>query len=56
VESADPFTPAPDPTGTHGTSDGSFATSAYDPATGLKLSVTDEFGQITKTEHNDSLA
>ncbi|MFN6963649.1 MAG: RHS repeat domain-containing protein [Pyrinomonadaceae bacterium] len=49
------ITPAPDPTGTHGTNQGSFTTSTYDFMTGLPRSVTDEFGQTTATEYNDPL-
>ena len=47
--------PAPDPSGTHGTSSASSAETTYDPTTGLVLSVTDDFGQVTKTEYNDPL-
>ena len=49
------ITPAPDPTGTHGTNLGSEATSTYDPMTGLPLTATNEFGQTTANEYNDSL-
>jgi RHS repeat-associated protein len=48
-------TTAPDPTGVHGTSEGSFSTSTYDFMTGLPLTSTDEFGQTTATEYNDPL-
>lgn len=47
--------PAPDPTNTTGTSATSQASTTYDFMTGLPLSVTDDFGRITKTEYNDSL-
>lgn len=47
--------PAPDPSGTHGTSTTSSAETTYDPTTGLVLSVKDDFGQITRTEYNDPL-
>ncbi len=49
------ITPAPDPTGTHGTNEGSFATTVYDFMTGLPLTATNEFGQTTATEYNDDL-
>lgn len=50
------ITPAPDPDNSgHGTNEGSFATTTYDPITGLQLTVTNEFGQTTKTEYNDAL-
>ncbi len=49
------FTPAPDPTGTHGTTEGSTATTTYDYTTGLTLTVTNEFGQTTRTEYDDPL-
>jgi YD repeat-containing protein len=49
------ITPAPDPTGTHGTNQGSFATTTYDFMTGLSLTATNEFGQTTKTEYVDAL-
>jgi len=54
--------PAPDPTNTHGTSEGSEATTGYDFTTGLVVTITDA-GDLTtsaddlttKTEYNDSL-
>ncbi len=49
------ITPAPDPTNTHGTNQGSFATTTYDFMTGLPLTATNEFGQTTATEYNDDL-
>jgi RHS repeat-associated protein len=49
------ITPAPDPTGTHGTNQGSFATTTYDFMTGLPLTSTNEFNQTTKTEYADAL-
>ena len=48
-------TPPPDPTNTHGTNSGSFITTSYDFMTGLPLTVSNEFGQTTKTEYNDAL-
>lgn len=48
-------TSAPDPTNTHGTSEGSFSTSTYDFMTGLPLTSTNEFGQTTATEYDDPL-
>jgi hypothetical protein len=47
--------PPPDPTGTHGTIEGSFATTTYDFYTALPLTTTNEFGQTTATEYNDAL-
>jgi RHS repeat-associated protein len=47
--------PAPDPTDTHGANQPTQTTTSYDFTTGLPLIVTDEFGQKTKTEYNDSL-
>lgn len=49
------ITPAPDPTGVHGSSEGSEATTTYDFNTGLALTVTNDLGQTTKTEYNDPL-
>jgi len=46
------ITPAPGD-GTHGTNEGSFATTAYNFTTGLPLTSTNEFGQTTATEYND---
>ncbi|MEQ1763638.1 MAG: RHS repeat-associated core domain-containing protein [Pyrinomonadaceae bacterium] len=48
-------TPAPDPTGVHGTDQGSFSTTTYDFMTGLPLTATNEFGQTTATEYDDLL-
>jgi RHS repeat-associated protein len=47
--------PAPDPTGVHGITQTSEATTTYDFMTGLPLTVTDSFGQATKTEYEDAL-
>jgi RHS repeat-associated protein len=47
--------PAPDPTGTTGTSETSTAQTKYDFTTGLPIEVTDDFGQVTTTEYNDPL-
>jgi len=47
--------PAPDPTNTHGTSSTSTTSTTYDFTTGLPLSVTDDFGQVTTTEYDISL-
>jgi RHS repeat-associated protein len=47
--------PAADPTNTHGTSDTSTTHTLYDFNTGLPLSVTDDFGQATTTEHDVAL-
>jgi RHS repeat-associated protein len=49
------ITPAPDPTNTTGTNQTSQFSTTYDLTTGLPLTVTDDFGQIIKTEYNDSL-
>lgn len=45
--------PAPDPNNTgHGTNQTSTVTTSYDFTTGLPLSVTDDFGQVTKIEYD----
>lgn len=44
--------PAPDPTGVHGTTEGSEITRTYDFNTGLMLSVTDANGQTATTEYD----
>jgi hypothetical protein len=49
------ITPAPDPGGVHGTSQGSEATTTYDFMTGLTLTVTNDFGQTTQTEYDDKM-
>ena len=49
------ITPAPDPTNTTGTNQTSTAETTYDLMTGLVLEAKNDFGQITKTEYNDSL-
>ena len=48
-------TPAPDPTNVHGTNQTSSVQTVFDFTTGLPLSVTDHFGQITTTEYDASL-
>jgi RHS repeat-associated protein len=46
-------TPAPDPQNTgHGTNLTSTASTSYDFTTGLPLSVTDDFGQVTTTDYD----
>ncbi len=47
--------PAPDPSNTNGTNQGSQVMTTYDFTTGLPLTVTNDFGQTTATEYNDSL-
>lgn len=48
--------PAPNASSsTHGSSETSTVETSYDPTTGLPLTVTDDFGQITTTEYNDAL-
>lgn len=47
--------PAPDPTGVHGTTEGSEITRIYDFNTGLMLSVTDANGQTATTEYDGLL-
>lgn len=44
--------PAPDPTGVHGTTEGSEISRVYDFTTGLLLSVTDANGQTATTEYD----
>jgi RHS repeat-associated protein len=44
--------PAPDPTGVHGTTEGSEISRVYDFNTGLLLSVTDANGQTATTEYD----
>ncbi|MBL8181385.1 MAG: RHS repeat protein [Blastocatellia bacterium] len=48
-------TPAPDSTNTTGTNQGSTVSTTYDFNTGLPLTVTNDFGQITATEYDDPL-
>jgi RHS repeat-associated protein len=47
--------PAPDPTGTYGTSQTSQSSTTYDFQTGIPLTVTDDYGQTIKTEYDDPL-
>lgn len=46
------ITPAPDPSGIHGTNQTSTAETTYDFTTGLPLTVKDDFGQVTTTEYD----
>jgi RHS repeat-associated protein len=46
------ISPAPDTSNIHGTNQTSTSETTYDPATGLVLSVKDDFGQITTTEYD----
>src|SRR5690606_6273994 len=48
-------TSAPDPSGVHGSNQGSTASTTYDFTTGLPLTATNEFGQTTATEYDDPL-
>ncbi len=49
------ITPAPDPTGAHGTNQTSKTETVYDLTTGLPLEVKDDFDQITRTEYDSVL-